>query len=85
MKASDGFTKFWPSVITVTTLFLSFWLLSVAVKSLPLGTSYMVWAGVGAVGAFITGVIFFDEALSVTRVLAGSMIVGGILIMKMGS
>ncbi|MEC7763027.1 MAG: multidrug efflux SMR transporter [Pseudomonadota bacterium] len=85
MKASDGFTKFWPSVLTVSTLLLSFWLLSIAVKSLPLGTSYMVWAGVGAVGTFIAGVIFLDEALTFTRVLAGCMIVGGIVVMKLGS
>ena len=53
MKYSNGFTVLWPSVLTVVTMIISFGLLSVAMKSLPLGTSYMIWVGIGAIGAFI--------------------------------
>ncbi|RZJ02483.1 MAG: multidrug efflux SMR transporter [Brevundimonas sp.] len=83
MKQSAGFTKLWPSVITMATMFASFGLLSVAMKSLPLGTAYMVWTGIGAVGAFIVGVAFLHEHISPARIAAALLIVSGLVLMKL--
>ena len=85
MKSSMGFTRFWPSVLTIVTMLGSFGLLAIATKTLPLGTSYMVWSGIGAVGAFIAGIILFGEDLSPARLAAGAMIVCGITLMKLGT
>jgi len=83
MKQSAGFTKLWPSVITMATMFASFGLLSLAMKSLPLGTAYMVWTGIGAVGAFIVGVAFLHEHISPARIAAALLIVSGLVLMKL--
>lgn len=85
MKQSDGFSKLWPSVITILAMLVSFWLLSLAMRTLPLGTSYMVWTGIGAVGAFIVGVMFLGEQAGATRILAAALIVSGIVAMKISS
>lgn len=85
MKASNGFTVFWPSVVTVVTMLASFGLLSVAMKSLPLGTSYMTWVGIGAIGAFIAGIVLYGEALSLTRVAAAGLILFGMALMKLSA
>ena len=61
MKQSSGFTRLWPSVITITTMIISFLLLSLAMRTLPLGTAYTVWTGVGAIGAFTVGVAVLGE------------------------
>lgn len=82
MKVSDGFTRLWPSVITLATMAVSFALLAWAMRQLPLGTSYMVWTGIGAVGAFIVGIVMLGESASMMRIAAASMIVGGIVLMK---
>lgn len=82
MKQSEGFTKFTPSVITIVTMIASFALLSLAMRSLPLGTSYMIWTGIGAVGAFLVGIFILGEPANALRLLAGAMIVGGLLLMK---
>lgn len=82
MKLSQGFTQLTPSVITIVTMVASFVLLSVAMRSLPLGTAYMVWTGIGAVGAFIVGVMFLGESISPMRIAAAILIVCGILLMK---
>lgn len=82
MKLSDGFTRLSPSIITLAAMGASFALLSVAMRSLPLGTAYMVWTGIGAVGAFIVGVAMLGEAMSPLRLAAAAMIVGGIVLMK---
>lgn len=82
MKLSQGFTQLTPSVITIVTMVASFVLLSVAMRSLPLGTAYMVWTGIGAVGAFIVGVMFLGEGVSPMRIAAAILIVCGILLMK---
>lgn len=82
MKYSNGFTVFWPSVLTVVTMVISFGLLSVAMRSLPLGTSYMIWVGIGAIGAFIAGIILHGEAVNVARVAAAALIVAGMGLMK---
>lgn len=85
MKASEGFTRVGPSVLTLVTMLLSFGLLSISIKTLPLGTAYMVWSGIGAVGAFIAGIVLYSEDLSLIRVCAGALIVVGIGLMKVGS
>lgn len=82
MKLSDGFTRPVASVVTVLTMIVSFGLLALAMKSLPLGTSYMVWTGIGAVGAFIVGVTVLGEAVTPMRLLAALLIVSGLVLMK---
>lgn len=85
MKLSDGFSRLTPSIVTLAAMGASFALLSVAMRSLPLGTAYMVWTGIGAVGAFIAGVVMLGEAVSPMRLAAAGMIVGGIVLMKAAS
>ncbi|MET0271139.1 MAG: SMR family transporter [Sphingomonas sp.] len=82
MKGSHGFTRFWPSVITFAGMFVSFGLLSWSMRSLPLGTAYTVWTGVGAVGAFVVGVAALGEPLTAARTIAALLIVGGLVLMK---
>ena len=82
MKQSLGFTRLVPSVITILTMFGSFGLLALAMRSLPLGTAYMVWTGIGAVGAFVVGVMWLGEALTPLRVMAAALIVTGMVAMK---
>jgi len=83
MKQSDGFTRLWPSVATLVFMAASFGLLALALKSLPMSSAYMVWTGIGAVGAFIVGVVFLQEHLSLLRVLAALLIVSGIVLMRL--
>lgn len=85
MKQSEGFTKLGPSVFTLVAMMISFGLLSWSMKSLPLGTAYMVWTGIGAIGAFLVGIAMLGEAISTTRVIAALMIVGGLVLMKLSS
>ncbi|QYX57694.1 multidrug efflux SMR transporter [Roseovarius sp. SCSIO 43702] len=83
MKESQGFTRPGPTLIMTLAMVGSFWLLALAMRSLPLGTAYMVWTGIGAVGAFVVGAIFLGEALTPLRVVAATMIVAGIVTMKL--
>jgi quaternary ammonium compound-resistance protein SugE len=85
MKQSDGFTRLTPTIVTFATMFASFALLSYSMKSLPLGTAYTVWTGIGAVGAFAVGVTVLGESLSPMRVTAAVLIVGGLVLMKLAS
>jgi len=85
MKKSDGFTVLVPSVVTLVTMIASFALLSIAMRSLPLGTSYTIWVGIGAVGAFAVGVIVLGEPATPMRLAAVSLIVAGIVLMKLSS
>lgn len=85
MKLSDGFSKPGPAAVTIGAMVLSFGLLAVAMKSLPLGTAYTVWTGIGAVGAFLVGVIVLGEAVTAMRVLAAVLIVAGLVLMKVSS
>lgn len=82
LKYSEGFTKLWPSVITVVLALGSFYLLSVAMKSLPVGTAYAVWVGIGAVGTAIAAVFLFQEPVNVMRVLGVLLILAGIAALK---
>jgi quaternary ammonium compound-resistance protein SugE len=85
MKLSQGFTRPGVSLITVLAMLASFALLSAAMKTLPLGTAYTVWTGIGAVGAFVVGVVVLGEPVSTARVLAAALIVSGLILMKAGS
>jgi quaternary ammonium compound-resistance protein SugE len=82
MKQSEGFTRMVPTVITLLTSLASFALLAVAMKTLPLGTAYTVWTGIGAVGAFAVGIYVLGEPANVTRIVAATFIVAGIVLMK---
>ena len=83
MKQSDGFTRLIPSLITLAGMISSVGLLALAMRSLPLGTAYMVWTGIGAVGAFAFDSFFLGEQISATKVVAATMIVAGLLVMKL--
>lgn len=83
MKQSDGFTKLGASVTTIVTMIASFWLLSLAMKTLPLGTAYTIWTGIGAVGAFVAGILFLGEEVSMMRIMAAFLIISGIVLMKL--
>ena len=85
MKRSDGFTRAIPTVITLVTMVGSFALLSWSMKTLPLGTAYTIWTGIGAVGAFLVGVVVLDEQANATRILAALLIVAGLVLMKVSS
>jgi quaternary ammonium compound-resistance protein SugE len=83
MKASEGFTRHTYTGVTFVAAWLSFWLLGLAMKSLPLGTAYAVWTGIGAVGAAVLGMVLFKEPVTTARILCISAIVGGILGLKL--
>jgi quaternary ammonium compound-resistance protein SugE len=85
MKQSEGFSRLVPSAVMVAAMLGSFVLLSIAMRSLPLGTTYMIWTGIGAVGAFLVGVIVLGEPAGVLRVAAAVLIVSGLVLMKLSS
>lgn len=85
MKLSEGFTRPAPTLITFAAMFVSFGLLAWAMRSLPLGTSYMIWTGIGAVGAFLVGIAFLGEAITPMRIIAALLIASGIVLMKLSS
>lgn len=85
MKQSHGFTKLIPSIVTIVGMIISFVLLSASMRTLPLGTAYMVWTGIGAIGAFVMGIAFLGENLSFGRVCAAILIIAGLLLMKLSS
>lgn len=85
LKYSDGFTKLWPSLGTVAAMAFSFVLLSEAMKSLPVGTAYAVWVGVGAVGTALLGIALFDEPANAGRLVSLGLIVLGIVGLKLAS
>jgi quaternary ammonium compound-resistance protein SugE len=85
LKASDGLTRPVPAAIAVAGMVASVALLALAMRSLPVGTAYVVWTGIGAVGAFVAGVIMFGEDMSAMRVIAAGLIVSGLVLMKIAS
>ncbi|WP_332697385.1 DMT family transporter [Bosea sp. (in: a-proteobacteria)] len=85
MKQSDGFTKITPTAITIVTMIGSFALLAVAMRSLPLGTAYTIWTGIGAVGAFVVGIVVLGEAATPMRLAAAGLIVSGLVMMKLSA
>lgn len=82
LKYSEGFSRFWPSLITFVALVLSFLMLSYAMKTLPVGTAYAVWTGIGAVGTVILGIILFHEPATIPRLLCVTLIICGIIGLK---
>jgi quaternary ammonium compound-resistance protein SugE len=85
LKYTEGFTRFWPSLVTASAMLLSVVLLGIAMKSLPVGTSYAVWVGVGAVGTALLGMVLFGEPATVGRLLSLGLIVAGIIGLKLAS
>ncbi len=85
MKQSQGFTKPGATALTIVAMLVSFGCLAWAMRSLPLGTAYTIWTGIGAVGAFVVGIVFLAEPASLIRVLAAVLIVAGLILMKMAS
>ena len=85
MKQSDGFTRLPYVGVMLAGMVISVVLLAMAMRELPLGTAYAVWTGIGAAGAFLIGILFMGEAATPLRLLAGAMIVGGIVLMKLAS
>jgi quaternary ammonium compound-resistance protein SugE len=85
LKYSAGFTKLGPSIFTFVTMLISLYLLSLALRTLPVGTGYAVWTGIGAVGTAILGMLLFDESRAIARILCIILIVAGIVGLKLTS
>lgn len=83
MKQSDGFTKLGPSLVTLVAMVASFGLLSLSMKTLPLGTAYTIWTGIGAIGAFVVGILWLNEGVHPMRVAAVGLIVAGLVLMRL--
>ena len=82
LKYSEGFTRLWPTVVTILLALGSFYLLSVAMKSLPVGTAYAVWVGIGAIGTAVAAVFLFQEPVNLMRVMGVLLILAGIVALK---
>lgn len=85
MKQSAGFTRTVPSLITVVALLASFGLLALAMRTLPLGTAYTIWTGIGAIGAFLLGIFVLGEPVNIVRIVAALLILTGLILMKFSS
>lgn len=83
LKYTDGFTQLWPTVGTVLSLVASFLLLGIALKSLPVGTAYAIWVGIGAVGTALLGMLLFGESTDVLKLLSLGLICAGIVGLKL--
>ena len=82
LKQTDGFTRLWPSVLTLAAIAVSVYLLSIAAKSLPIGTAYAVWVGIGAAGTAVLGMYLFGETRDAARILCLALIVAGAVGLK---
>ncbi|AJF06549.1 quaternary ammonium compound efflux SMR transporter SugE [Geoalkalibacter subterraneus] len=85
LKYTMGFTRLWPSLWTVAAMGLSFWLLGLAMKGLPVGTAYSIWVGIGAVGTVILGIILFGEPATAGRLVSIGLIVAGLIGLKLAT
>jgi quaternary ammonium compound-resistance protein SugE len=85
LKYSDGLTRFWPTALTVVAIALSFSLMALALRSLPFGTAYAVWTGIGAAGSIIVGMLMFSESADPVRILCLTLIVAGMVGLKLNS
>jgi quaternary ammonium compound-resistance protein SugE len=85
LKYTEGFTRFWPTVGTVVAMMISMGLLGVAMKSLPVGTAYTVWVGVGAVGTVILGIVLFGEPANPARLISVALIIAGIIGLRLAT
>ncbi|MEQ8286151.1 quaternary ammonium compound efflux SMR transporter SugE [Thalassospira sp.] len=85
LKYSEGFTKPVPTIFTLVTMAGSFWLLALAMRTIPLGTAYAIWTGIGAVGAVIFGIMVLGESANIGRLIAICLILSGIVMLKLFS
>ena len=85
LKYTEGFTQLWPSVGTVLAMGVSFWFLSLALKTIPMGTAYAVWTGIGVVGVAILGIVLFDESRDFVRLFCILVIVAGIVGLRLST
>ena len=85
LKYSDGLTRFWPTAATVIAILLSFALMALALRSLPFGTAYAVWTGIGAVGSIIVGMTLFSESADPVRIICLTLIIAGMVGLKLNS
>lgn len=85
LKYTDGFTRLWPTIGTVASMIISLGLLGVAMKTLPVGTAYAVWVGVGAVGTAILGMVLLDEPANAGRMVSLGLIIAGIIGLKLAT
>jgi len=85
LKYSEGFSRLWPSVMTVVAMVASFWLLATALKQIPLGTGYAIWVGIGAVGTALLGMLVLKEPATVARLVCIGLIIAGIAGLKLTS
>lgn len=85
LKYSDGLTRFWPTVATVIAIALSFTLMALALRSLPFGTAYAVWTGIGAVGSILVGMLLYSEPTDPVRIICLTLIVAGMIGLKLNS
>lgn len=85
LKFSDGFSRFWPSAATVGSMLLSLFLISFAIRAIPMGTAYAIWTGIGAVGIATIGMLFFHEPVTLLRVFCIGLVVAGMIGLKLSS
>jgi len=85
LKYSHGFSRPVPSLLTVAAMAMSLWLLSIAMKSIPVGTAYAVWTGIGAIGVAVLGMVLFGESREIVRLVCLFLIIAGILGLKLAS
>jgi quaternary ammonium compound-resistance protein SugE len=85
MKSSEGFTRLWPTIGTLVFMAASFGLLSHAMKTLPMGTAYVIWTGIGALGALMVGIVILGEQVNAMRVGGAALILCGMVALKLGS
>jgi quaternary ammonium compound-resistance protein SugE len=85
LKYSDGLTRFWPTVATVVAIAFSFGLMALALRSLPFGTAYAVWTGIGAVGSILAGMLLYSESTDPFRIICLTLIVAGMVGLKLNS
>ena len=85
LKYTEGFTRLWPTVWTVAAMIVSLWLLGIAMKSLPVGTAYSIWVGVGAVGTVVLGILLLGESANAARLVSVAFIIAGIVGLKLAT
>jgi quaternary ammonium compound-resistance protein SugE len=85
LKYTEGFSRLWPTIWTALAMIISLWLLGVAMKSLPVGTAYSVWVGVGAVGTVILGIVLLEEPANASRLVSVALIIAGIIGLKIAT
>ncbi|MEX2126536.1 MAG: quaternary ammonium compound efflux SMR transporter SugE [Woeseia sp.] len=85
LKYTEGFTRLWPTLWTVSAMMISIGLLGIAMKSLPVGTAYSIWVGVGAVGTVILGIVLLGESANAARLISVGLIIAGIIGLKLAT